>query len=156
MKSEYERWESKVDKETESGCWHWTGAKYRKGYGHFRRYINGKWVMYKAHRFSFEYFNKTDLLDPEKFVCHTCDNPQCVNPSHLFLGTRQDNVDDCVSKNRHGFGINQEHTRLSTDQIKEIRRLRNLGLTFQQIADTVGTSAPQAHRVATFKTHKNV
>ncbi len=79
---------------TNCGCWIWTDAPDKYGYG--RLQIGGKAV--KAHRISYE-IHKGDL-DKNKLVCHTCDMPICVNPDHLYLGTNQDNMDDMVRRNR--------------------------------------------------------
>lgn len=79
-----------------SGCWEWIGTKHRKGwpYGTFR--ADGKRTV--AHRAAFYYATGRW---PKKFACHKCDNPPCVNPSHLFDGDHLDNVRDCVSKGRN-------------------------------------------------------
>lgn len=90
-----ERFLAKFDK-TES-CWIWTGytRKYRKQhYGQFR--ISGG--MQLAHRVSFEIF-KGPIPDG-MFVCHSCDNPSCVNPEHLFIGSHKDNMKDMATKGR--------------------------------------------------------
>lgn len=80
-------------KKTET-CWVWQGSCFDNGYGQFK--CKGK--NWKAHRYSYTIYRS----DPGTyFVCHTCDNPKCVNPAHLFLGTAKDNKDDCVRKNRH-------------------------------------------------------
>lgn len=90
-----ERFWPKVNK-IEGGCWEWTAAL--KDFGHGQFYLSpGKLVS--AHRFSFELVNgptPTGL-----FVCHKCDNPKCVNPGHLFLGSPQDNMVDKTLKGRH-------------------------------------------------------
>ena len=161
MKSEYERWKAKtmipqdgagadIDK-----CWEWVGAKYRGGYGHFRRFIDGKWKMYKAHRYAYEHHRNIGVLPSQQIVCHVCDNPSCVNPHHLFVGTHQDNMSDCVEKQRNSYGIRKWHKALTPDEINTIRQLRQEGLTYKAIGAMVGTSASQAHRVATYKTHKD-
>lgn len=76
-------------------CWEWTRATNNIGYGMFRV---RKGIMRTAHRVSYE-LHKGDI-PPGMCVCHTCDNPKCVNPDHLWLGTVQDNMDDKISKGR--------------------------------------------------------
>lgn len=89
------RFWSKVEKSEESDCWTWSGAKIYSGYG--RIYVSGK--VYSAHRVSFKI--KNGYLDDTLFVCHRCDNPSCVNPNHLFLGTAKDNMKDQREKGRN-------------------------------------------------------
>lgn len=75
-------------------CWIWQGSKSSEGYGQVT--IQGKTIG--THRFSYKYHKK---IDPGKYlVCHTCDNPPCVNPNHLWLGTEKDNVHDMHHKGR--------------------------------------------------------
>ena len=81
----------------ESGCWEWNGELDKDGYG--KIYAFSKRVS--AHRFSYEIFN--GIIEPEMFVCHSCDNPCCVNPDHLWLGTTQENTQDSVNKGRRDY-----------------------------------------------------
>lgn len=80
----------------DSGCWEWCGTTNEDGYGR----ISDGTSSVAAHRFSFEFFHHP-ILDNQFFVCHTCDNPSCVNPDHLFLGTNDDNQRDKCEKGRH-------------------------------------------------------
>lgn len=85
----YDRVFKKVEKEGHNGCWIWTGTRNKMGYGRFRLDI-GTWMY--VHRWSYEYF-KGDI--PEGLVVrHKCDNPSCVNPDHLQVGTQWENTND--------------------------------------------------------------
>lgn len=148
MPTEVVRWESKVAKTP--SCWLWLGATSRGGYGHFRRKVNNSWIMEKAHRFSYEYFYGITRENIKPFVvCHTCDNPSCVNPEHLFLGTIQDNIRDKISKGRHSFGRNKIHNWLSFEIAENIRTFKkqNSKLTYKEIGFLFETSAQQVHRI---------
>jgi hypothetical protein len=100
-KTAEERFWAKVNKAEGLGpagdCWEWTAAKTTAQYGAFMKV---KGVQILAHRFSYE-LTHGDIGDRKLFVCHRCDNPACVNPAHLFLGSHQQNVDDKMSKGRH-------------------------------------------------------
>jgi HNH endonuclease len=79
------------------GCWHWTGQKNNWGYGIIRH--PGKTGKREgAHRVAWKFYNG-EIPDGIQ-VCHHCDNPSCVRPSHLFLGTQKDNIQDAISKSR--------------------------------------------------------
>lgn len=108
---------SKVEKT--DGCWLWLGRinAARGGYGTFDSHR----VTKRAHRFAYELTYGPAPDDIE--VCHRCDNPRCVRPDHLFLGTRKDNAEDCVRKGRTQRGARHHAVKLTEDQVREIREL---------------------------------
>jgi len=118
MKTPRERFESKYTK-AESGCWDWTAFANPAGYGRFR--FDGKTVL--AHRFAYELY--VGPLPEGLWALHKCDNPKCVNPEHLFLGTNQDNITDKVSKNR-------QYSKLTDLQVAAIRELYATGNYYQE------------------------
>ena len=109
-------------------CWEWIGPKTPRGYG--KLWVNGK-LMY-AHRFS--YFHHLGNFDQAFLVCHHCDNPSCVNPKHLFLGTHADNIKDMSRKGRAQRG------RFSVEQIRNIKNRIASGETKRSIAKNLGVN----------------
>lgn len=100
-------------KKQPNGCWEWTGPKNVYGYG--RICFNSKSFM--AHRVSYEIFKgKLGRLN----ACHTCDNPICVNPDHLFAGNQKQNMADCRSKNRIHHGERTGGSKLTADVVSKI------------------------------------
>lgn len=108
-----ERFWEKVER-TE-GCWIWKGYRYPKGHGEFS--LNNKSVC--AHRVS--WVLTFGEIPEGLWVLHRCDNRPCVRPDHLFLGTKYDNVRDCVSKNRQAKGTSHGMAKLTPETVIQIR-----------------------------------
>jgi len=125
-----ERFWRKVERKNEKNCWEWMSYKFKKGYGGFQI----KTENLPAHRVAWviAYGQIPDNL----CVCHQCDNPSCVNPNHLFLGTYEDNNQDRVRKGRSArvVGENNPAAKLNKLQVIEIRYLRKLGFSQKYIA----------------------
>ena len=117
-------WE-KVDKRGPDECWQWTACTGPTGYGTF----DGK----RAHRVSWAWANGRPVPDG-LVVCHSCDNPGCVNPAHLWAGTQRDNMHDCIRKGRRAK--NEE----SRARHERIIALYHRGLTMKEIAREIGST----------------
>jgi hypothetical protein len=102
---------------TPTGCWEWTRALLKTGYGAFRR--DGR--QWRAHRYSYT-VSKGPIPDG-KDVRHSCDNPKCVNPKHLSLGTRRQNMRDAQSRNRLPKGEHHQGAKLTRTDADRIRVL---------------------------------
>lgn len=133
-----------------SGCWEWTGSKSYAGYGAFK--INHKSCL--AHRVSYALF--VGQIPEGLCVCHSCDNPACCNPSHLFLGTHQDNMTDMQNKGRHpnngARGENHGRHKLTKQEIYKIREMIEQRHLQKEIADIFGVNQAT---ISYIKTKKN-
>ena len=108
-------------------CWLWRGGISSRGYGNFAFRRNGKIINNRTHRFSFILQN--GKIPKNKIICHKCDNPICVNPNHLFLGTISDNVQDAIKKGlwNPARGEQNAASKLTTKIVKKIRNLYSTG-----------------------------
>lgn len=115
------RFWNKVDKKDEDECWNWLSSKNEEGYGQFK--YDDK--MIKSHRFA--YILCHGKISDNMFVLHSCDNPSCCNPKHLYLGSQKDNMEDMVNKGRQCKLTGENHGRaiLKNVEVNEIRKLYN-------------------------------
>lgn len=127
-----ERFWQKVDKKSDDGCWEWLGAKCSGGYGSF----NQDGISISAHRMAW-ILTYGDIPEIENTdfrgtcVLHKCDNRKCVNPSHLFLGSADDNMKDMArkgrGKTREENGEHNPMSKLTNDDVLEMRKLYSTG-----------------------------
>ena len=153
---ERERFEAKVAKGGEDACWEWTAYRTGPGYGQFG--VNGK--VRGVHRVAWANHHGRDIPHG-LFICHTCDNPPCCNPAHLFPGTHADNMADMVSKGRQDSsnvrrGKDQGLAKLTDDNVREIRSLLAQGVRQKVIAKQFGIAQSTVSCINTGKTWTHV
>lgn len=156
------RFWSYVDRNADAECWIWRGDRSRFGHGRFLFLGNRT----QAHRYAYELTHGP--LSDAAILCHKCDVPGCVNPSHMFVGTQKDNIQDSVRKGRWPTG--RAHwcsrmpelvrrgeragsSKLSEDQVAEIYRLCCAGSSYTSVAALFGinnTTAAQIHKGKTW------
>ena len=129
-------------------CWEWIGAKNSEGYGYI---WTGKQT--RVHRMSYELFNGD--VEQNLVVCHKCDNPSCLNPGHLFLGTKADNNLDRASKsrNRNQNGELNSSSKLTSIEVIEIY---NSNLSYKEIANIYNISRQTVGLIKNKKRWKTV
>lgn len=134
-------WE-KVRKLANDQCWEWKGATYnKKGYGCFW----GKGGPVAAHRLSYELHHGP--IPDGLHVLHTCDNPACVNPLHIYAGTNLENVQDAVRRRRHPVGEDAPRARFTNADIVAMHRLHAEGKSGRWIARKYQTSPGHVNRI---------
>jgi hypothetical protein len=147
-KSNEERFWSKVNKS--DSCWLWTSGQNGSGYGQFnvKDAITGKRSPRLAHRFS--YLLHHGSIPCGLCVLHNCpdgDNPRCVNPAHLYLGTRRDNNQDAVRKGQRAIGNRFPQSKLTVRTVQEIRQRAATGESDKALAVAFGVNVAQINRV---------
>ena len=146
-----ERFDEKFVVHPGSRCWVWTGSRNFQGYGMIRPDHQIRRMIH-AHRAAYQIYlgDIPSGLD----VCHSCDNPSCVNPEHLWIGTHQENMDDMVRKGRciRAVGENTGNAKLTEDQVKEI--LSNIGTT--RFAKKFNVSLSTIKRIKNGRTWKHL
>jgi hypothetical protein len=133
---------SRINIDESTGCWNWTAGIGRGGYGRAKHLHK----EHKAHRYAYEAF--VGEIPKDKILCHKCDNPRCVNPAHVYVGTHKDNSHDRGARGRYKNG----RQKLSADDVKQIRTLYNDGLTPSQLSAKFGVSTSNVFRILNNKT----
>ncbi len=149
-KSIPERFFAKVTKT--DGCWLWTGSADDDGYGDFR--IGRKELREKAHRWSYRFYKGT--IPEGQMVLHTCDNPPCVNPDHLYSGNALNNATDCIQRNRKPRGAFWKRSNLTDEAVVQLRDMYRDGIEIREIAKVFSVSHGLISSIAVGKKWKHV
>lgn len=147
------RFWSKVIKGDSDACWEWTGARNESGYGVMRPEGQRSGPTVKAHRVSLALAGM-DVTD--HVVLHACDNPPCVNPAHLRLGTQRDNLADMREKGRGNRGSVNGAAKLTEADVALIRLCLTLGMPQKELRVFYGVSAGTMSALANGKTWRHV
>lgn len=134
-----------------SECWEWHGQVANTGYG---RVSYGKSRRMLAHRASYQIHRGS--IPNGMVVCHKCDNPICVNPDHLFLGTQTDNMADKQQKGRQAKGEKSGPSKLTRSQVKEIRAQYQRGALQEDLAAQFGVVRSHISQIVNRKTWKHI
>jgi len=131
------------DSRSEYQCWLWTAGTNSDGYGAIK--VDG--TKTNAHRIAY----RLEEEDPgEKFVLHQCDNKQCVNPNHLYLGTPSQNLQDMWDRGlRDASGSNNPNAKLDSDDVEEIRERAAGDETHAELADEFGVASSTISMIVT-------
>lgn len=141
----------KVEKRGPDECWEWNAFRKPEGYGQLS--LRGDRTVL-AHRVAWDL---THGPIPEGlFVCHHCDNPPCVNPAHLFLGTNAENVRDSTGKGRHSRGAKNGRSKLTRDSVLEARARYAAGETQPALAAEFGVTSSVLSKAVRGKTWRHL
>ncbi len=132
--SDAEYFYSRFTMDMRTWCWNWNGSVDKNGYGQ----IHVKKKGFKAHRYSY-IFHYGDIKGG-MVIRHKCDNPRCVNPKHLILGTQQDNINDCMLRGRKAAGGNHYHSKLSDEEIELLLKMWSEGYRAEDISEKLPVS----------------
>jgi len=145
-KTPKERLLSRIEKQ-DSGCWKWIGTKNKKGYG----MMVYKGRIHASHRVSWQEFYGE--IPEGMLICHKCDNPSCVNPDHLFVGSNQDNMDDMKQKGRASKSKDKQKSRRKISREKEleiIERYKTSNVTQKSLANEFGIALNHVRRLTRY------
>lgn len=149
-RSREERFRAFMGPPTTSGCIQWLGATQRV-YGAF------SWATGEtegAHRAAYRLFK--NQIPHGLLVRHSCDNPLCVNPDHLMLGTKQDNAQDAVDRKRTARGSKAGLAKLTEAKVKRLRKMYDQGATQTALAEKFGVSQAAVSTIVRHQTWKHI
>ncbi len=147
--SDEERLRFYLDTTDPDACWEWQGMRDSGGYGR----VSGASAPRVASRVAYEAW--VAPLEQGAIVCHTCDNPPCCNPAHLFAGTNLDNTHDMLKKRRGTHGERHHWHRLTDEQVAIIRYLSDQGVQQRPIARMIGCSQAQVSNIVRMAQRKH-
>jgi predicted XRE-type DNA-binding protein len=143
-----------TEKPANSHCWAWTGSKNKQGYGKIK-FLGADWM---AHRLSYEL--RKGPTPKNMMVCHSCDNPECTNPQHLFLGSALENMQDKMAKGRHRgakSGAKHHKSKLKGDDVIAIRQIyARKDMNQRQLGVLFGVCQSEISQIVTFKKWKEL
>lgn len=151
-----QKFESHIERISESGCWLWTGALEKAGYGTLS--IRKDKVLSRAHRISWTLFKGP--IPEGLSVLHRCDVRCCVNPNHLFLGTHADNTADMMQKGRGKWmpspGERNGRAKVTNIIVQEIRAQREAGMSYAALARRYDIGANTVRDIALGKSWRHL
>lgn len=144
------RFTEKYTPDSTTGCWEWQARKNANGYGTLK-FNRKSWL---AHRIS-AFLYKEDYTE-SLHVCHHCDNPGCVNPEHLFMGTDKDNAEDKARKGRGRGGVGSRNIKAKLTDEQAIAIKRDPRLPYRIIAAEYGVTTPQVWSIKAGRTWRHI
>ena len=149
------RFEEQYMPEPNSGCWLWLGQMTSGGYGNFwisDRTLGQFGAYVRAHRASWLLFRS--IIPKDVWVLHKCDNRACVNPDHLYLGDRMDNMRDAIARHRRPnvACANNPNARLTPGEVQEVRQCSAMGVSRAVLARRFGVNWTTINNIAKHRT----
>lgn len=139
----------------DTGCIEWTGYCVPSGHGQAKLTIREGEGNARIHRYVYEFYH--GVIGTDKLVVrHKCDNPACCNIDHLEIGTRADNVADAVERERHPRGSTNGQSKVTEDDVRDIRRSRARGATYAALQLRYGLTFPALSAIIKRRTWRHV